>query len=352
MDGRAASRAIGRLTGRPVWLAAVGVTAGALALFALIVLAAGFDPVQAVAGLLGHALGTSSGLTEVAVRMVPLTLTGLGIVVAFRARMFNVGGDGQIILGAMAFTGFAVAFPGLSGWILLPVALAAGFIGGAAWGGIAGYLRARYSVNGIIVTIMLNYIAVQVLGWAIRGPMQESAKVFPRSDAVPDSVVLGVLIDGSRLHWGLTIALAATLIVFVLFRFTSFGYRLDAVRESPAAARQGGIDDRRVIFLSLAVSGGLAGLAGAVEISAIHQRLQDSFAEGLGITAIAVALLARLNPLFVPLAALIFGVLSVGASALQRQMAIPFPLVHIIEAIVIMSFLVLSYAHARQARGA
>jgi simple sugar transport system permease protein len=131
-------------------------------------------------------------------------------------------------------------------------------------------------------------------------------------------------------------------------RHSRFGFELNAVGESPPAARYGGIDDRRIIFISMLVAGGLAGLAGAVEIAGIHDRLQDDFAPGIGITAIAVALLARLNPLFIPFAAILFGILSVGSGALQRELGVPFPLLQIIEGIVILGYLILSYLHSRK----
>lgn len=331
----------------PVGLAALVAAAGVL-LVAGLLLVAGFNPVDALVGLVAHALGTWNGISEVLVRAIPLTLTGLGIAVAFRARVFNVGGDGQIIMGAIAFVALSTALPELTGWLLLPLSLTAGIAGGAVWGGIAGVLRARYNANEIIVTIMLTYVAFQVLGWAIRGPLQESMKVFPRSDAVPDSVTLGLLVAGDRLHWGIAIAVAATAVVYVVLRFTSLGYRIDAVGENPRAARFAGIGDRTTIAVSLAVSGGLAGLAGAIEIAAIHDRLQDAFAAGVGITAIAVALLARLNPLFVPLTAVLFATLSVGMSSLQRQMGVPYPLVHIVEGIVILAFIIAATLGARR----
>ena len=340
MDGGPRMTALWRsLNATPV-RQSVMVAAVAIALIALVLLAAGFDPISAIATLAAQAAGTRNGISETLVRAIPLTLTGLGIAVAFRARVFNVGGDGQIIMGAIAFVACATAMPGLTGWLLLPLAMLAAIAGGAIWGGIAGVLRARYNANEIIVTIMLTYVAFQALGWAIRGPLQEGMKVFPRSDTVPAALNLGVLFDGTRLHWGIAVALAATALTWVVIRFTSLGYRLDAVGENPRAARFSGIGDRTTVALSLTISGGFAGLAGAIEIAGIHGRLQDAFAEGTGITAIAVALLARLNPLFVPLTALLFAALSVGMSGLQRQLGVPFPLVHIVEGIVILAFVV------------
>ncbi len=341
MDGRALTR-----VARQTW-PVVATTLGALILLALLILAAGNDPLEALGVFLSTTVGSVDGVLEAVVRSIPLTIVGLGMAVAFRARMFNVGADGQLIVGAIAALAVAQAFPDLTGWLLLPLFLTAAMLGGGLWGGIAGWLRARVNANEIIVTIMLNYVAIQLLSWTIRGPLQESAKMFPRSNPIPDSILFDPLIAGSRVHPGLLIALAATVVLSFVFARSRFGFRLSAVGESRAAARYGGTDDGRIILLSMLVSGAFAGLAGAIEIAGIHGRLQDGFATGIGITAIAVALLARLNPLYVPLAALLFGFLSVGSGGLQRELGIPFPLVSIIEGIVIFGFLVVTYLRSR-----
>ena len=322
--------------------------AGAVALIGLFVAIAGKDPVRAADVFLTRSIGQWNGLSEVIVRAIPLTLCGLGIAFAFKARMFNVGADGQLIIGAILAVWVALLLPGLTPWLLLPLFLIVASVGGAAWGGLAGWLRARYNASEIIVTIMLNYIALQLLSWSIRGPLQESMKVFPRSDAVPDGILLDAIASGTRLHAGLLIAAGATVAAFLVLRFSVFGYQLVAVGSSRPASRVGGIADGRTMVLSMVASGGLAGLAGGVEILGIHGRLQDDFAGGVGITAIAVSLLARLNPLAVPFAALLFGVISVGSGALQRDMGIPLPLIYIIEGLVIVAFLVSGHFAARR----
>jgi simple sugar transport system permease protein len=321
--------------------------AGAFVLCALFVVASGKDPVAALTVLLGYTLGTANGFLEVVVRAIPLMLAGLGVVVAFRANIYNVGADGQVILGAIVAVALTRGFDG-AGWIALPFFLGAAILGGAAYGGFVGWLKARYNASEIIVTIMLNYIAVQLLAWVTRGPLQEQMHIFPRSDPIPDGALLGIMIPGSRVHWGLVIAIVATLVVYAVMRFSSFGFQVKAVGENRAAARYGGIDDRLMIVLVMALSGGLAGLAGGVEISGVFGRLEDNFAPGVGVTAIAVALLARLNPLMVPVTALLFGVLAVGTGAIQRQLGIPFPLVWIIEGVVILTFLLIGHLRARR----
>jgi simple sugar transport system permease protein len=329
-------------------LGVVAVLAVAGLIGAAFILAAGKDPIRAYGVLLGYTLGSANGFNESIVRAIPLTLAGLGVAVAFRANVFNIGVEGQAVAGGIAAVAVFVQ-PGVPGGPLVAAAfLAAGLAGGAAFGGFAGWLRARYNANEIIVTIMLNYIALQLLTWLNRGPLQEAMRIFPRSDAIPAAAQLDVLIPGSRVHGGLVVALVATAAVYALMRHGSFGFQLRAVGINPFAARYGGIDDRRVIFLALALPGGLAGLAGAVEVAGIHHRLQDDFVSGLGNGAIAAALLARLNAAAVPLTAFLFGVLHAGSGALQREAAVPFPIVWIVEGIVILAFLVLGYVRARR----
>jgi simple sugar transport system permease protein len=329
----------------------VGVLA-VLAMAALIgaafILAAGKDPARAYGVFLWFTLGSANGFYESLVRTIPLTIAGLGIVVAFRANVFNIGVDGQAIAGGIAAVAVFVQPYAPGGALAAALFLIAGAAAGAVLGGVAGWLRARYNANEIIVTIMFNYIALQSLTWVNRGPLQETMRIFPRSDEIPAAAQLSLLISGSRVHTGLVVALVATGLVYLAVRYTSFGYQLRAVGINPFAARYGGADDRRVIFLALAVSGALCGLAGAVEIAGIHLRLQDDFTSGLGNGAIAAALLARLNPIAVPFTAFLFGVLHAGSGALQRDAGIPFPIVWIIEGIVILAFLVLGWLHARR----
>jgi simple sugar transport system permease protein len=326
----------------------VAVLAAAALIGAMFILAAGKDPMRAYGVLLVYTLGSANGFYESIVRTIPLTLAGLGIAVAFRANVFNIGADGQAIVGAIAAVALFVQPVAPGGALAIVVFLLVGLAAGAVYGGLAGWLRARYNANEIIVTIMLNYIALQLLAWAIRGPVQERMRIMPRSDAIPRAAQLDLLISGSRVHEGLIVAAIATVVVFALMRYASFGYQLRAVGINPFAARYGGISDRAVIFLALAVSGGLAGLAGAVEIAGIHHRLQDNFAPGLGNGAIAAALLARLNAAAVPFTAFLFGVLHAGSGALQREAGIPFPIVWIVEGIVILAFLVLGWLRTRR----
>lgn len=338
---------LGRLSWRPRWRsgrAGLFAAIAAFAVCALFLLLAGKNPLQAAALMIGGTLGSADGLYEVITRAVPLTIMGLGVALAFRASVYNIGAEGQYILGAVVAVA-ATRAAGDLGVVSLPWLLAAGAVGGALFGGLAGWLRARFDANEIIVTIMLNYVAIQLGAWLVRGPMQEAMRILPRSDPIPASAQLVELAAG-RAHGGIFVALALVLLIYLVLRHSVFGYQIDVVGENRAAAEYGGIGGGRVIVLAMCASGALCGIAGAVEVSGTFRRLEDNMAPGSGATAIAVALLAKLNPIAVPFAALLFGVLTVGAGVLQRQMGVPFPLLWIIEAAVIIAFLV---AGARRA---
>jgi simple sugar transport system permease protein len=235
------------------------------------------------------------------------------------------------------------------GWLGLLIFLVAGFVGGGVIGGLVGWLRARFGANEIIVTIMMNYVALQLLTWLIRGPLQDPLRIFPRSYALAIELQLPIIGSGTRLHAGIIVAALAASLMQIAISRTTFGFRLAVLGESLGAAVYAGINVARVTVGAMVLSGGFAGLAGAVEIAGVHQRLQDNFAGGFGLEAIAVALMARLHPIAVPLTAVLFGVFYVGSGALQRQMSVPFPLVWIIEGVVILAYLGFVAAAGRQA---
>lgn len=323
-----------------------GIVLGVVCVPSIFILIAARDPLAAWSAFFGYALGTSIGFSEVVVHAIPLTLIGAGVAIAFRAGLYNIGGDGQLICGAVLAVALAKELSAL-GALGLPVFMLMGFIGGGLVGALVGWLRERFNANEIIVTILFNYIALQLLTWVNRGPLQDPMRIFPRSYLIPDNLFLSVVWDGTRVHTGLWIALAAAGLLFVLMTRTAFGFKAAVVGTNPEAASYAGIDRRATVIATLFFSGALAGLAGAVEIAGLHHRLEDGFSEGFGLSAIAVALLARLNALLVPFAAMLFGVFYVGAGALQRQADIPFPLIWIIEAAVIFGFLALGAVRHR-----
>lgn len=276
-------------------------------------------------------------ISESLLAATPLIFTGLAVALGFRSGLFNIGAEGQLYLGAIigTFVGFSIS--GLPLFIHLPLAVAAGFLGGALWGFIPGLLKARTGAHEVIVTIMLNYVSYQLVIWVLRQSWyQRPGRSDPVSPIVDPAAVIPTIIDGLRLNWGFGLALAAAAFVsWLLFRST-LGFEFRAVGLNQIAARTAGMSISRTLVLTMALSGGLAGLAGATEILGVNRALTPGFSPGYGFDGIAIALLGGSTPLGVVLSALLFGTLRAGATPMQAATGIPIDLVVIIQALVIM----------------
>lgn len=310
----------------------------ALLIGALMMALIGIDPLRAYAALWAGIAASRYQVGIALVKATPLLFTGLGLGFAFRSGVFNIGGEGQIYIGALFGTVIGLQDWGLPSYVHLPLALAAGFLGGGLWGAIPGYLKARLQVNEVITTILLNYIAIFLVSYFTHGPLKEnpsSAASLPHTAEVLLTSRLPLIWPGTRLHLGFVIALvAAGVLWFVMFR-TSFGFKARAVGLSLPAARYAGMRVVPVVTLAMFISGGLAGLAGSVEILAVQRRLRDAFSAGTGYTAIAIALLGQNNPLGIVLAAILFGALEAGVSQMEALAGVPSTIVEIIQAVII-----------------
>lgn len=302
---------------------------------------AGLDASRALAALWQGSFGSRFALlSSTFVRATPLILTGLAVALAFRAGVWNIGADGQLLVGAVAATMVGLATTRAIGAAALPLALLLGAAAGAAWAGIAALLRTRFGVLEVISTIMLNFIALYLVGYLVRGPLQEPTHAYPQSDPIPLAARLPKLIPGTRLHWGFAIALVAPIVLWWVLRSTAAGFRLRAVGQNPDAARSAAlVDVSRVTTRALLASGALAGLAGAIEVTGVTFALYENLSPGYGYTAIAVALLAGLDPLGVLGAGLLFGALDAGALAMQREAAVPSVVVAVVEALLVLAVL-------------
>lgn len=276
-------------------------------------------------------------ISESLLAATPLIFTGLAVALGFRSGLFNIGAEGQLYVGAIfaTFVGFAVT--GLPLVIHVPLSVAAGFLGGALWGFIPGILKARTGAHEVIVTIMLNYVAYRLVDWVLR----QSWYLRPgRSDAVSPIVdpaaVIPPLIDGLRVHWGFIFALVAAAVVSWLLYRSTLGFEFRAVGLNPSAARCAGMSIAKALILTMAISGGLAGLAGGTEILGVNKAMTPGFSPGYGFDGIAIALLGGSTPLGVVLSALLFGALRAGATPMQAATGIPIDLVVVIQALVIM----------------
>ena len=324
---------------RPVLSQAL-VALAVVLVWALCVRLAGADFSRAAGGFLRGALGSSYGISEVLVRTTPLLLAGLGVSVGFQTGFFNIGAEGQIYVGAAAATAFALAFPGLPAAVLLPLGLLAGFAAGGLWALGPGWLKARLGLSEIINTIMFTYVAVNVVGILVRTVMKDPAYPLPISPETPEAFSLPILLESSRLHAGLLVALLATAAVHLLMRHTAPGFRMRVVGLNPRASACAGVSVGRNLMLAAFVSGGLAGLAGAVEIAGVHHKLLDGISPGFGYTAIVVALLGRHRPLGILVAALGIALLQVGSSSMQRVAGVPSSIAWIVMGTLVLLVLV------------
>ncbi len=314
----------------------------ALLVGAFVLLALGADPIQAYAALLDGAFGTSTNLLRVFTRSTPLLLVAIGVCIAFRGGVINIGAEGQLFVGAVTATAFSLAFanslpPFTVGFLTLLV----GTLAGAAWGAVPGFLKARFDVNEILSTVMMNEIAIQLLLFLLSGPMIDPAQVaqgtrVPQSARLPEVAWLLELDSRSALHIGVLIAIAMAVVAWIVLWHTTIGYRIRAVGQNKDAARYAGISVRRYITLAMTLSGALAGLAGAVHVQGAEHRMVEGFAVGYGFSGIVVALFGRLHPLGAIPAAFLFGVLLVGADKMQRTVQVPTATVIVLQGLVVI----------------
>jgi simple sugar transport system permease protein len=316
---------------------ATGFVVVALVVLSLLLLATGHAPLPALVALFNGALGSGYAFSSTIVRAVPLALTGLAVAIAFRAGLLNIGAEGQLLIGACVATAVGAALPHAARGVALPLMLVAGTVAGGFWALVAAELRRRYGVLEVISTIMLNFIAVYITGWLVRGPLQEPLHIYPQSESVPLTQQLPILVANTRVHIGVLCTVLLAVGLWWWLKHTASGFRLRAVGANAfAAASAGGVDVSRVAFFAFLLSGALAGLAGSIELTGVTYALYENFSPGYGYTAIAVALLARLNPMAVLGTAFLFGVLEAGASGMQRDAGVPSVVVSVVEATLIL----------------
>jgi simple sugar transport system permease protein len=302
---------------------------------AIFILLIGKNPITAYAALIQGAFGDAFSLGETLENTTPLILTGLAVAFAFRTKLFNIGAEGQFLMGALAATWVGINLP-LPPVIHLVVTLVVGAIVGGLWGGIAGLLKATRGVHEVISTIMLNFIALFFISYMVTGPMKEpSALDIPQTAKVLSTAQLIKILPPSRLSAGIIIALLAAAFIWWLLWKTTVGYEVRAVGLNPYAAEYAGIRPNYNMLLAMLISGGLAGLGGAIIITGLFYRYQHGFEPGYGFTAIAVSLVGGNNPPGVVLAALLFATLSQGALGMQNVAGVPQDTVLIIQALVI-----------------
>ena len=309
----------------------------ALMIGALVIYSTGADVWKAYGGLWEGAFGSVAAISDTLVTSTPYILAGLAVAVGFKCGLFNIGAEGQIAMGAMgaAVAGFAIT--GLPIFIHLPLAIIIGALCGAAWGAIPGYLRAKTGAHEVITTIMLNYIAIRLTDYLIKGPFLDTTSSAPRTPNIQPSAEIPLLLgEDYRLHGGFLLALVMVFVIWWLLEKTTLGFEIRTVGSNPDAAQYAGMSITRNFVLAMSISGGLAGLAGAVQVLGLEHNLKAQFSAGYGFDSIAIALLARSNPIAIIPAAIFWGALRSGAGAMQIQSGISVNLINIIQALVII----------------
>ncbi len=321
-------------------------TLAALAIGAVMLLLLGVSPMDAYAAMWDGAFGSANSFAETLVKATPLLLVALGICISFRGNVINIGGEGQMIIGALLATWIGLTFTNLPGWLVIVTAMLAGFLGGAVWGGIPGALKAYFNVNEILSTVMMNAIAVQLMNFMLRGPMidpaqAELASKIPQTARLLDEFHLARLMPPTRLHAGAIIAVMLAILVYILLWRTTIGYRIRAVGQNTNASLYAGISVPRYMVLALLLSGAFAGLAGAVQVYGVNYRMiTDGSASGFtgaaGFNGIVAALFGQLHPLLSIPASILFGALLVGANKMQRMVQVPSALVIVLNGLVVV----------------
>lgn len=300
---------------------------------------AGANVLEAYSKLLLSAVSSKFNFVETLVKAAPIAFTGLAVAVAFRAKFWNIGAEGQLLAGAMAaaFIGGRATLPG---WSLVPLMLISGMIAGAVWALIPALLKTRYKVDDVVTTLLLNFIMFYLMMALVDGPWKDPLSGYPDSPDIRLDAEFPILLGGTRLHLGVLLAFLAAPLVWFLMRRTTLGFNIRAVGENATAAKYAGIRIPLVITSTAVLSGALAGLAGVGEVGGIHFQVMAGLSPGYGYTGIVIATLALLNPLGVLPAAFFFAVIITGAEAMSRASGVPVFLSDVFQGVALISMLI------------
>jgi simple sugar transport system permease protein len=323
------------------WLQATSIlsaVAASLLVSTILIIASGADALGALGALYRGAFGSWDAFLETLVQATPIMFTGLAMVIAFRGKVWNIGGEGQFFAGALATAWISMNYFSLPVPLLIIAILLVSALAGALWAYIPGIMKARFGISEIVVTVMMNYIMMGLVSYLLSGPWQAAGDFFLQTPRFAPSTFLPTFLD-SRLHLGFLIAILLVILLYVLLWKTPLGYEIRAVGENMVAAKYKGINNTSILLVVMLISGAIAGLAGGSELAGLHHRLRLDISTGYGYTGILIALLGRLNPLGVIPASIFFGALVNGSTSMQISYNVPVPLVYTIQGIVLIFLL-------------
>jgi simple sugar transport system permease protein len=302
----------------------------------LLILVSGFPPLQAYAALIQSAFGSKNGIAQTLIQAAPLILASLGVAIAFKGNLLNIGAEGQLYMGAIGATFVGLFLGDLSPVVGIPLAIGMGFLLGAIWAGIAIFFKLKFGANEIIITLMMNYIAIEIAYWLISGPWKDPEFTEPFSAIITSGARLPVILPGSSLHAGILVAVIATVAIAWVMSKTVFGFQLAVMGASNRVADYAGIKTARLMLTSMLLGGGLAGLAGVCEVAGVQHRLIENLSPGYGYTAIAIAMLGNGNPWGILVASILFAGLDVGVQGMQQYVSVPVSAAEILKGLVLL----------------
>ena len=313
----------------------------ALLIAAIILWSQGVNPWYAYGRVFIGAFGSFYGWSETLTKAIPLMLCGLGLTVAFRSSFWNIGAEGQLLFGAMAATGVALFVP--TGPFTLPLMIAAGFLAGAAWGLLPAIFKGKLGANEVIITLMMNYIAIEIVKYLVTGPWKGAKQFgFPYTDKFPAAAQLPVLADTRVPYPMLIIGIALAIVLYIILKKTRLGYNIRVIGDNPRAARYAGISYTKTILAVMIISGGLAGIAGVGEVAGVRHLLTtpEQISQGYGFTAIIVAWIAMRNPLAVIASSIFMGGLMVGGDVFQTSLGLPFQTINVFNGLILFFLII------------
>lgn len=306
----------------------------ALVIGGVLVQLSGNDPFEAYKSLFTGAFGSKQRISEVFVKMIPLTITALGTSVAFKAQLWNIGGDGQFIIGAFLATALGL-YSGLPAVLVMPLSIFLAMVGGALWSGIAGWLKVKFNANEVITTLMLNYIATCFLSFLMYGPMMDPDGDLPQSANLASQYRVAQFSSDLRIHAGIFMLLVLVVIMVGFWR-SDIGFRIDLIGQGKKVSTYAGTSVGRTVLITMMISGAFAGLAGWNEVYGVQYKLMEGLGSGYGNIAVVIALLGGLNPIGITIAGFFFSALLVGGATMQRMTDVPYSVVEVIQGLIIV----------------
>jgi ABC-type uncharacterized transport system permease subunit len=335
------ARRLGRLIAVPAGAILLAFLVGAVVLILSSPLVTGhldlLLPLRTYWALIQGSVLSLNAIIDTFINAVPLILVGLGVGLGFKAGLFNIGGQGQFLMGALVAAGAGAALAASSPFVAIPLALLAGFIAGAIYGFIPGFLKAYTGAHEVVTTIMLNYIAIQIVGWAINGPLRAQGASFARSPDVGNAALPAIFNAGTghEAHLGILVPVIVVPVIWWLIYRSTLGFEIRTVGANPDAARYAGMNPRRIVVLAMTAAGLLAGMAGAIEILGREKYLAAAYSTNIGFDAITVALLGRANPIGIVFAGLLLGAMRAGAASMQTQAGIPVQMIDLLQGVIL-----------------